>query len=99
MKIDGSYHYSDIVSIRLKDNKNEIRVYPNPVKDGVITLQFSGMRAGRFTGSVFNASGQKVLQREVVHTGNTSVQSVALHKKLPHGLYRLRVEVKPGFST
>ncbi|MFT3947521.1 MAG: T9SS type A sorting domain-containing protein [Agriterribacter sp.] len=94
---DGDYHYSNIVSIRLKESRKGLRVYPNPVDDNMIRLQFSGMQAGKYTASIFNASGQKVFQGVVQHTGNTSTQLLSLTRKLPHGVYRLRVEGGAGF--
>ncbi|MFT4017373.1 MAG: T9SS type A sorting domain-containing protein, partial [Agriterribacter sp.] len=94
---DGDYHYSNIVSIRLKESGKGLRVYPNPVDDNMIKLQFSGMQAGKYTASIFSTSGQKVFQEVVQHTGNTSTQLLSLTRKLPHGVYRLRVEGGAGF--
>ncbi|MFT4017075.1 MAG: hypothetical protein QM668_08950, partial [Agriterribacter sp.] len=65
---DGDYHYSNIVSIRLEESRKGLSVYPNPVDDNMIRLQFSGMQAGKYTASIFNASGQKVFQGVVQHT-------------------------------
>ncbi|MFT3751135.1 MAG: hypothetical protein QM768_22680 [Agriterribacter sp.] len=97
ISIDGDYYYSNIASVRLQEGTGELKVYPNPVEDNVIRLQFSGMQSGRYSMSLFNGAAQKLFEWEVYHDGSISTQSLQLNSKLPPGVYRLKLYGPSGF--
>ncbi|MCF8283324.1 MAG: hypothetical protein K9J45_23210, partial [Bacteroidales bacterium] len=62
---DGKMEYSDIRSVMMEGSANGIAVYPNPVKDGLLNVDFAAEQEGTATLRIFDASG-KLLHREVL---------------------------------
>ncbi|MCF8244246.1 MAG: BspA family leucine-rich repeat surface protein, partial [Saprospiraceae bacterium] len=62
---DGKMEYSDIRSVMMEGSTNGIAVYPNPVKDGLLNVDFAAEQEGTATLRIFDASG-KLLHREVL---------------------------------
>lgn len=64
---DGQAHFSKVVSLDLNEINRQVRVYPNPAINGVLTLQLQ--KAG--TIQVYNSQGALVLEKTLpagVHT-------------------------------
>lgn len=66
-------------------------VYPNPVKGGgVITLKSRQLEKGKYTASLYTASGQAVLVKEVTFLAKEKIIKLALPGTSP-GLYTLHL--------
>ncbi len=61
--LDGSFEYSDFVSVRFTENQNDlIEVYPNPTLDNIfVNLDKVDVKVGSVEISLFNNLGQRVL--------------------------------------
>ena len=46
-----------------------IRVYPNPVHNGVMSVQMSGMEIGNYLLNLVNANGQVAMSRQYYYRG------------------------------
>jgi hypothetical protein len=92
--IAGDEKISDIVSLRIGKANPAITVYPNPVKNHTIALQFTDMKKGIYRLRMFNTSGQLVLNRTVNHAGGTAMQTVVFDPGITKGNYRLEF-IKP----
>ncbi|HEV7381947.1 MAG TPA: T9SS type A sorting domain-containing protein [Dyadobacter sp.] len=78
--LDGKYAYSSIRSVNF-GNKQPVVVYPNPVRN-TLTLDLKGNRAdGKL--SITNASGQQVIQSDLIRNGKTDIDV----SRLNPGLY------------
>jgi hypothetical protein len=94
--LSGSIAYSNIVSINL-NNKAGISIYPNPIIERNIRLQFTAMGNGDYTIVLCNLAGQSVLNNKI-NVGLTTVsQTIQLPQSLPAGSYMLSV-TKDNFS-
>ncbi len=85
---DGAFEYSNIVSVDLlNESLVNLRVVPNPVRDGSFTLYFPENDLEQFPVFLYDAMGREV--QSMLAVGSESDFSV---NELPEGLYFLRVE-------
>jgi hypothetical protein len=73
-------------------DKQVILAYPNPIVNRSITLNFMNQARGRYQVVLTNSIGQVVFRKEVQHTGGSAVQNLQLERKLPQGVYQLKVK-------
>lgn len=57
-----------------------IVVYPNPVQNGVITLQMAGMPKGLYSVRLINALGQTVITKQINHAEGVNIESINVNK-------------------
>ncbi|HTN05160.1 T9SS type A sorting domain-containing protein [Agriterribacter sp.] len=74
--------------------KSLIKAYPNPVINGNVNLQFENAAAGMYSLELVNSAGQVVLRRNIQHAGGSLTQQLNLERKLPAGIYQLRITGK-----
>lgn len=90
---DGSYSYSNIVSI-VGEVKKEISIFPNPVRDN-INIYFPKDVLGEVTEEIFDFSGKLVYKNNIEVT-DSGIQSIPLPRFLP-GIYSLKI-TSPAYS-
>jgi hypothetical protein len=73
MDFDGTYEYSDVVSVVLDGRDDEAVVYPNPVS-GMATLRFVEEPTSGVLVKVYNAVGVEVSRYEVDASGWNGVE-------------------------
>jgi hypothetical protein len=71
-----------------------IMVYPNPVTNGNVRLQFTNMPKGIYLVRIVNSKGQTVLSRQVNHAGGSNTETIVVN---PKGAYMIEV-IKPDNS-
>lgn len=76
----------------METGKGKVVVYPNPVTDGTIRLQMSGLPAGRYTTRLVSPAGQVVQVKDLNHAGAFSQQALLLPIRISKGMYILYVE-------
>ena len=91
----GDVQYTRIVKVRMGKGVPAITVYPNPVTDRIVTLQFTDMAKGNYTINLVNNLGQTVQSKLISHNGANAAQSFAIDRGVTKGNYQLKV-VKPG---
>lgn len=74
--------------------KPAIKVYPNPVVNGNINLQFEHVAAGMYNIELVNSGGQVVIRRNLQHAGGNLSQKLDMERKLPAGVYQLKITGK-----
>ncbi len=74
---NGAFAYSDIVKVKMMSTKAPMYVFPNPVTNGNIGLQFNSQAAGKYGVRLLNALGQVVLSKQLVHGGGTASHNIA----------------------
>ncbi len=90
ISFDGTMQYSAVLKLKTENSKLEtFGVSPNPVKDGMMTLQLGNLKKGRYTLSVYNAIGQRVLAMPIEHLGGSASQSIKLGSRLAAGVYKI----------
>jgi hypothetical protein len=58
---DGKYAYSKIIQLENQEKSKNLKVYPNPISEGAISIEISQYTEGV---SIFNAIGQLVFQQQ-----------------------------------
>ena len=87
---DGSYKYSDIVTLSLNCKTSQVSVFPNPVKDGKVNVTLSGT-TGITQTVLTSAAGQQVLKATLINgTNSLNVSSIA------NGVYYLHIKEANG---
>jgi hypothetical protein len=76
-----------------------IRVYPNPVVNGNVTLDFMNLEKGTYQVRILNTIGQVVYRKDVFHAGGSAVQKLSPGRQLAKGLYEVQVSGNNYRST
>jgi hypothetical protein len=71
--------------------KYDIIVYPNPVTDGILRLQFNSQPAGEYSVRLINKLGQVIVSKQINHAEGSSIEVIKGDYPLAHGMYRLEV--------
>lgn len=89
---DGNFEYSGIRSVVMGGSGNGVAVYPNPVKDGLLNVNFPAELEDAATLRIFDASG-KLLHRE----GLANQYNQTGYGYLSAGIYF--IEVTSGYEV
>ncbi len=92
----GRVSYSQIVKVFIGKGKPEVSVYPNPVTEAVINMNFSNMAAGKYTVKLYNGIGQVILAKQIVHAVGNAFYSIQTDKKIAKGVYQLEISGAGG---
>ncbi|MDE3185839.1 MAG: hypothetical protein KGM16_20695 [Bacteroidota bacterium] len=93
-KINGESEYKKVVRVFIPDFIQCIHVYPNPIRQGVINLQFVKQPLGNYCFNLYNILGQSELS-EVVNYKGEDLLSLKTLKNLSVGIYELEI-IKPN---
>lgn len=96
---NGNKHYSQVVKVNISSIAGSISIYPNPVKDGIIKLRFTGMQPGNYTARLISANGAAVLVKQLSYNATGSVESIQTGNRLPAGNYVLELVSNNGTVT
>ncbi len=90
--LDSKFGYSNIVKINLDKNDHTITLYPNPVRNGIVSFQSSNLAKGTYDVKLFNAAGQQVYAQKISHTGGAINQTIQLPAGARSGMYSLQLD-------
>lgn len=97
---DGSFEYSNTILVEIKQlTKDQIMVYPNPVKNKTFTVQLKNIIASEYSIQLFNILGQIVYNQQL-QLPTSSISSVLVDLKntpLNAGNYQLMITSKNGY--
>jgi len=82
------------VKVLIGDLDASISVYPNPIVNGSIQIQFSNQVAGVYEIRLMNSLGQLILSKVVTHNDGNSSEIITPAHKLAKGIYQLEI-IKP----
>lgn len=87
---DGSATISTVAIIKSdRGNSASIAVYPNPVRNKIISLSFENVPTGKYTITLIGLNGSKLFQQNVDHKVPTEVIQLFLQAKPAKGVYIL----------
>lgn len=90
-------NYNSIKPLASNVTTPPVTVYPNPVEDGIFTIQSDALSSGaKVSIEIINLKGQVLLAKEVFTYGNIIVNTQG---GLPSGIYLLRVKSAPVYAT
>jgi hypothetical protein len=96
ISMNGDVSYSDVAKVFIGSLKPSIGVYPNPIMDGVIKLQFRNEPAGKYGMRLMNRLGQIIAAKQITHSGGNSTQTIKWDYNLAHGMYQLEITKPDG---
>jgi hypothetical protein len=99
IELSGRIQYSQIVKVFNGNGKAFISVYPNPLQDNTINLQFSNEPAGKYTIKLSNMNGQLIYTTELMIAGNNTAQAIAVPQQLAKGAYQIEVNGAAGTTV
>ena len=94
-KINGEVEYKNVVKVWMPESTSSIEVYPNPVQNGIIELQFVDQPFGKYGFNLYNSIGQKIFSKEINCESRNSIQSLQPDKNFIQGIYHLEI-IKPN---
>lgn len=94
--LDGLESYSEIVKVFVGSREPRLRVFPNPVKEGIINLRLENYPAGKYLVRLLNPTGQLMLARQFTHGGGNYTERIPWDYKMAHGNYHLEVTHPDG---
>lgn len=87
---DSKKEYSQVVKVNISSVKNNIIVFPNPVKN-TVSFQTNDIAKGNYTIEVFNTSGQLMKTIMLKHEGGKCSYTLTLDNGFPSGKYHLKL--------
>ncbi|MEO9022999.1 MAG: T9SS type A sorting domain-containing protein, partial [Ginsengibacter sp.] len=92
---DAQVQYTQIVKVLIGKFEASMAIYPNPIVDETIQIQFNNQPAGVYRIKLLTSLGQVILSKEINHSEGNSTKVIHPDQKLAKGVYQLEV-VKPG---
>ena len=90
---------SDVAKKSTADLKAGISVYPNPVENKKIQVQFVNQAPGQYNIQLVNNAGQQVYSGMVQLTGTQATRSIQLDGSTPAGVYQITVISSDGSKS
>ena len=87
----GQIQYSAIVKVAGLNKASDIEVYPNPVKDKILHLQFSNMKKGDYALVLIHSNGVSENLGRIKLEIPTETKSIHLPKTTATGIYQLKL--------
>ncbi len=97
IKSNGEIQYNDIKRIVIAGIESSIKIYPNPIRQGVIQILFSNQSSGIYLLNLFDLAGRKKFSKKILVEQGNSSQIIMLKKEIANGLYNLEI-IKPDGS-
>ncbi len=96
MDYNGAFEYSDVVSVDLTNfqNLSNLKITPNPVQNGEVTLSLPETDFEEATLEIFNSVG-KLIRTEVLNANQMDIQTSDLSK----GMYLFSVKINGQTMT
>ena len=94
--INGKIAYTNVVKVMVDNLKPGITIYPNPITDGMIHLQFINMPEGKYKIRLLNKLGQLIVEKQITHAGGNATELIKWDYNLAHGMYQLEVTKPDG---
>jgi hypothetical protein len=89
--LNGTIKYSQVVKVDMEGKIIPFTIYPNPVKESNIHLQFANQPAGNYEFSLINSNGQLVWSNELFISNDSKTKELMIDRNLPPGVYSLQI--------
>jgi hypothetical protein len=94
----GAYIYSSIVKVNFDAGISFISIYPNPVTNNKLALEFNNQKAGIYNITIISSAGAIVFKTKVVHNGANSAYTMQLPATLAREVYEMNID-GPGNTS
>jgi hypothetical protein len=96
---NGSYKYSRVVNVNYAAGISFISIYPNPVVNNKVALEFNNQKAGNYTISIISTAGAVVYKSKLLHNGANGSYTLQLPESLAREVYEMTIEGPAGYNT
>jgi len=93
---DGQIQYTDIVKVLIGNQDASISVYPNPIVNDEVHIQFNNQPGGVYGIKLLNTLGQEIVSKVINHTDGSSSEDLLSDHKLPKGVYQVEITKPDG---
>ena len=87
----GAVSYSNVAKLSSINAQLSISLYPNPLKGKTLNVEMGNVLAGKYTVSIYNASGQRVSEQTISHTGGSANHAISINNALAAGAYSVTI--------
>ena len=91
ININGSSEITPVVVVKMPKLIAALRVYPNPIIQSTIGIEFKNIAVGIYETRLLNSVGQTILMQKINHAGGTLLEKIHPVKKLLAGIYQLEI--------
>lgn len=95
---DDKFQYSKLVVVKM-DKTSGIRVYPNPITDGSVSVEFKNMATGKYSIRLLTGIGETIFTKTISHAAVTSTEKIHTANKLISGMYQLQITAPDKATT
>jgi len=93
VSFDGSFYYSAVIRLKQNDSDLNIRVSPNPVRDGIVNIFLNNLRPGKYYLRLINNAGLAIQSKTLdINAGRSIIQTIPAPANSPKGYYYVQVE-------
>ncbi|MEO5966646.1 MAG: T9SS type A sorting domain-containing protein, partial [Ferruginibacter sp.] len=96
--IGGMAQYSAIVKVAANEMISSISVYPNPLVNTSVNIQFLNQQKGKYSLKIINNLGQVIYRTDEDITGSNVIRNIELSKAAGAGIYNLIIRKPDGGS-
>ncbi len=93
----GEEKLSQLVNVKIAKGNPAVTVYPNPVVNRTVSVQFTDMEKGIYQLRIVSTTGQVVFTQTINHSGGSAVQTVKPGETISAGNYIMDI-IKPDNS-
>ena len=83
--------YSNLFIDKFPTNPNRIRIFPNPVMDDVLSIQFNDLPPGRYTIQLASLVGENIVQQNASVAGQAQTEIMHIPGSIAQGFYYIRI--------
>lgn len=92
MDEDGTVHYSTVVKVKMNEPAtSSITVFPNPIENNTIHLQFSNCTTGKYHVRLLSETGQVIYESDIKLVSASRSLSITPPVHLPAATYLLEI--------
>ncbi len=88
---NGTVTYTAIALVNIGNGKSSVSIYPNPVQNRIVNVQFINLPAGNYNLVLYNTLGQPISARKIEHTGGSATQNFMLPVNAAKGAYIVKL--------
>jgi len=89
---NGTVKYSQIVKVSIGNSQSEISIFPNPVTDNVMNIQFSNQPQGDYIVNLMSSDGQLIYTKGITVNSNNTSETIKLRSSTAKGTYELKID-------
>jgi hypothetical protein len=93
---DGKSKYTQVIKVVTGKQQGAISVYPNPIVNETINLQFSNQPAGEYKIRLINQLGQAIISKKVTRAEVNGTEVIQCDHNLAKGIYQLEIVKADG---